>query len=93
MRLADLAGNGKINYSEFLTCALDEQLLKCDLVRLAAFKMLDTLNEGYLTHQGIKIAMRRYKRGVSDEEVEAMLAEACLGARLDFDQFNSIFDN
>ena len=56
LREVDYVGNGKINYSEFLSATLDIQSFLTDSKLRTVFNVFDTDHSGYITADNIKFA-------------------------------------
>ena len=85
----DLDKTGLITHSQFVVATLDHNVLSDD-VYLSFFKDLDTLNEGFLTKESIKIALRRKGFEISISSINNFLSSSsdiADGAHIDFDQF------
>jgi len=52
----DYAGNGKINYSEFLAATLDVKTFLNDTRLRAIFQQFDTDNSGFITEENLYYA-------------------------------------
>lgn len=65
----DYAGNGKINYSEFLVATIElKQVLSYDKL-WAIFKYFDTDNSGIITAKNLKDAFAKTGKNLSEAEV------------------------
>lgn len=56
MKTLDLDGNGVIDYTEFITAAIDKTVMLNKSNLEAAFKMIDTDNSGLITIEELKAA-------------------------------------
>lgn len=55
----DYAGNGKINYSEFLAATLDVKTFLNDTRLRAIFQQFDTDNSGFITEENLYYAFQK----------------------------------
>jgi calcium-dependent protein kinase len=55
----DYQGNGKINYSEFLSATLDIEHYLTDTKLRTVFNVFDTDQSGYITAENIKFAFQK----------------------------------
>jgi calcium-dependent protein kinase len=87
-------GNEKINYSTFITAALDKKhLLNKDLM-WDIFKHLDSDNSGYITINDIEIALKRTGRIKTIDQIQEMFKEAGLSvdAKITFNDFLALLE-
>lgn len=70
----DYDKNGEINYSEFLSCTMDDMHLS-DENLMELFKYLDIFNQNFLTKESFVRSFKRSGRNISEEDVEKMLEE------------------
>jgi len=61
---ADVDSNGIIEYNEFIAASADKNSLLSDENLIAAFRNLDTNNDGYITKRSLKRAF-----GIEDKEI------------------------
>ncbi len=88
----DYAGNGKINYSEFLAATIEiKQVLTYDRL-WALFKYFDTDSSGYITPANIKEAFAKTGKKITDEDVKHILQSHDIEKNgiLSFDEFRLI---
>lgn len=89
----DYAGNGKINYSEFLAATVElKKVLTYDRL-WALFKYFDTDNSGYITPANLREAFAKSGKMLSKEEMSQILELHDLEKNgvLSFDEFRQIF--
>ena len=86
---ADLAGNGKINYSEFLQAALDQKYLSDVECLWTAFRFFDVDESGQITIENLKEALSKIDSTMSPEEFTNLIREANFqdNDKLDFNEF------
>ena len=89
----DYAGNGKINYSEFLAATIVlKNVLTYDRL-WALFKYFDTDSSGYITRENLKEAFAKTGKTLSEDEVRHILDQHDLKKNgvIDFEEFREIF--
>ena len=90
----DYAGNGKINYSEFLAATIDtttffdEQKLRC------VFSMFDIDGTNKITAQEMQYAFQKLGQNVPLSEIEALIKEhdQAKDGVIHFEEFKSMFN-
>jgi calcium-dependent protein kinase len=77
MAAADLDGDGKLNYEEFIAATANLNKLEKEANILAAFNQFDTDHSGALTRDEIREALA--SSGSTDEEIQVLknLAHSC----------------
>jgi hypothetical protein len=93
VRNVDYAGNGKINYSEFLAATVElKKVLTYDRL-WALFKYFDTDNSGYITPANLREAFAKSGKMLTKEEMSQILELHDLEKNgiLSFDEFRQIF--
>lgn len=91
----DYAGNGKINYSEFLAATLElEKVLNLERL-VALFKYFDTDNSGFITPGNLKEAFAKSGKAISTQEIQHILDEHDIEKNgiISFAEFRHIFFN
>jgi len=85
---------GMLNYSDFLAATLDKKLLQNKDALWLAFKSFDIHNEGAITKEKLKVAMRRAGWTLTDEDIKNMLNDLGLSENepINFEAFCMIFD-
>ena len=73
IREVDYQGNGKINYSEFLSATIDVKRFLSEQRLRAIFQQFDTDNSGSITAQNIVYAFEKLGQNVPLTEIEAMI--------------------
>jgi calcium-dependent protein kinase len=89
----DYAGNGKINYSEFMVATVQiNRVLTYDRL-WALFKYFDTDSSGYITPQNLRDAFAKSGKQLTEDEMRHILQEHDLEKNgiLSFDEFRQIF--
>ena len=66
----DLDNTGLITYSQFLMATVDPEILNDETLLLRHFNELDSLQEGFLTKESIKVTLQREGVKLSDEYIE-----------------------
>lgn len=93
IRDVDYAGNGKINYSEFLVATVEiKRVLTYDRL-WALFKYFDTDSSGYITQQNLRDAFAKSGKMLTDEQMKEIMDKHDLEKNgvLSFDEFRRIF--
>lgn len=89
----DYAGNGKINYSEFLVATIElKSVLTFDRL-WALFKYFDTDSSGYITQANLKEAFAKSGKELTNEELKLIMEKHDLEKNgiLSFEEFKYIF--
>lgn len=88
----DYAGNGKINYSEFLAATLSVQHVLNDELLYALFKHFDTDNSGYITCENLEEAFKAGKK-ISSDEIKEILESHDIekDGRISLEEFKVMF--
>ena len=86
----DLDRTGLITHTQFVVATLEPSALSDDVL-LSFFRELDSLQEGFLTKESIKVAFRRKGTEISMEMIEGFLTSVQIeqGAKIDFETFKS----
>eukprot|EP01016_Furgasonia_blochmanni_P007864 TRINITY_DN13157_c0_g1_i1.p1 TRINITY_DN13157_c0_g1~~TRINITY_DN13157_c0_g1_i1.p1 ORF type:complete len:501 (+),score=92.62 TRINITY_DN13157_c0_g1_i1:154-1656(+) len=94
MKALKIEEGGVISYTKFLCAAFDPGMLGEDKL-WAIFKYWDTNNEGAITVDGLKEALLREGRKLTDEEVKQMIEEVDgnQDGKLDIDDLRKAFKN
>ena len=89
----DYNGNGKINYSEFLSATINIQTFLSDTRLMAIFQQFDTDNSGRITVDNIHYAFEKLGQEIPKDEIQQMVAKHDLteDGMLSFDEFKFIF--
>lgn len=89
----DYHGNGKINYSEFLSATIDVRSFLTDQKMQAIFQQFDTDNSGKITQENIYLAMQKMGQEIKREEIIDMIAKHDIRGDgvLSFDEFKQVF--
>lgn len=93
MRDVDYAGNGKINYSEFLVATVEvKRVLTYDRL-WALFRYFDTDSSGYITQQNLRDAFAKSGKMLTKEQLRDIMEKHDLAKNgiLSFDEFRQIF--
>lgn len=67
--------DGRINYSEFLVATLESKALLDEDAMWSAFNSFDVEKTGRITERGVKEALKRAGRKMSQKDVKAMMTE------------------
>lgn len=65
----DYHGNGKINYSEFLSATINVRTFMTEQKMQAIFQQFDTDNSGKITQENIYLAMQKLGQEISRNEI------------------------
>ena len=89
----DHHGNGKINYTEFLSATVEVKRFMTEEKLWMMFKHFDVDDTGFISKDNINKAMSKMGKEVSEEEVEAMMATHDLkkDGQLSFEEFKYMF--
>ena len=89
----DYHGNGKINYSEFLSATIDVRSFMTEQKMQAIFQQFDTDNSGKITKENIYFAMQKLGQEISRDEIEEMIRKHDIRGDgvLSFEEFRAIF--
>jgi len=89
----DYAGNGKINYSEFLSATIDLHSFLDEQKLLAVFNQFDTDKSGKITEENIYFAMQKLGMEVPKEDIKMIIAKHDLmhDGVISFHEFKQIF--
>ena len=89
----DYHGNGKINYSEFLSATINVRTFMTEQKMQAIFQQFDTDNSGKITQENIYLAMQKLGQEISREEIAGMISKHDIvgDGVLSFDEFKQIF--
>ena len=69
----DYAGNGKINFTEFLAATVDvEQFLTNEKIE-AIFDAFDVSNDGIISTDDFKVAFSKFGREISAEDIHEII--------------------
>jgi Ca2+-binding EF-hand superfamily protein len=93
MKNLDYAGNGKINYSEFLVATIEiKKVLTFDRL-WALFQYFDTDNSGYITPANLKEAFAKTGKTLTSEEIKNILENHDIEKNgvISFEEFRIIF--
>ena len=71
----DLAKNGVINYSEFLSATIDINSILTQQKMQALFRTFDIDNTGQISPENIRIAFTKFGKEVTDEEIAEIMKE------------------
>ena len=71
----DLAKNGVINYSEFLSATIDINSILTQQKVQALFRTFDIDNTGQISKENIKTAFTKFGKEVTDEEIDEIMRE------------------
>ena len=69
----DYHGNGKINYSEFLSATIDLKSFLTQQKLKAIFQQFDTDASGSITAQNIYYAMQKLGQQITKEEIKEII--------------------
>ena len=90
----DLDNTGLITYSQFLMATVDPEILNDETLLLRHFNELDSLQEGFLTKESIKVTLQREGVKLSDEYIEEIFQQHLgfkPGQKINFATFKEIF--
>ena len=89
----DYKGNGKINYSEFLSATLDMKLFLTDAKLISVFNFFDTDHSGFITEQNIKFAFQKLGQELPTDVIKQLLKRHDIkkDGIISFDEFKVIF--
>ena len=89
----DYHGNGKINYSEFLSATINVRTFMTEQKMQAIFQQFDTDNSGKITQENIYFAMQKLGQEISRDEIEDMIKKHDIKGDgvLSFEEFKAIF--
>ena len=71
----DLAKNGVINYSEFLSATIDLNQILTQAKIQALFRTFDIDNTGKISEDNIRKAFTKFGKEVTDEEIKEIMKE------------------
>ena len=69
MHNVDYAGNGKINYSEFLAATIEVKQVLTEEKLWAIFKYFDTDDSGFITTENLKQAFAKTGKKITDKDI------------------------
>lgn len=89
----DYQGNGKINYSEFLSATIDLHQFLDEQKLLAVFNQFDTDRSGKITDENIYYAMQKLGMEVPMAEIKQIIAKHDImqDGVISFKEFKEIF--
>ena len=89
----DYHGNGKINYSEFLSATIDVRSFMTEQKMQAIFQQFDTDNSGSITKENIYLAMQKLGQEISQQEIAEMISKHDIKGDgvLSYEEFKCIF--
>ena len=89
----DYRGNGRINYSEFLSATIEVDKFLTDKKLKAIFSQFDTDDSGHLTAKNIHNAMQKLGQEIDITEIEQMLSQHDIKGDqvLNYDEFECMF--
>ena len=89
----DYHGNGKINYSEFLSATIDVRSFLTEQKMQAIFQQFDTDNSGKITQENIFFAMQKLGQEIARDEISEMIAQHDIKGDgvLSYEEFKCIF--
>lgn len=89
-RKLDLDHTGLITHTDFVVATLEPSAISEEVLR-SFFNELDSVEDGFLTKESIKIAFRRKGTEIPMQMIEDFLQSAQLeqGAKIDFETFKS----
>ena len=90
IRNADIIGDGRINYTEFIAATLDFKAALDDEAMLNAFQLFDIDNSGFITAEDLKEALTSSGRYFMDGQIAAILREAGTSSGISFEEFQKI---
>jgi calcium-dependent protein kinase len=74
MDRVDYAGNGKINYSEFLAATIKISEVLTYEKLLALFKYFDTDESGTITRDNLREAFKKQGKKLEEKDIDLMLS-------------------
>ena len=89
----DYHGNGKINYSEFLSATINVRTFMTEQKMQAIFQQFDTDNSGKITQENIYLAMQKLGQEIDRDEIAEMIKKHDIKGDnvLSYDEFKQIF--
>ena len=89
----DYHGNGKINYSEFLSATINIKTFLTDQKLMAIFSQFDTDGSGRISEENIYYAMQKLGQEIPRSEIKEMIKKHDLtkDGHLSFEEFKCIF--
>jgi calcium-dependent protein kinase len=93
MSNVDYAGNGKINYSEFLSATIEVKHVLTEEKLWAVFKYFDIDNSGFITSQNLKEAFAKTGKVITDKDIERIMENHSIEktGSLSFHEFGLVF--
>jgi Ca2+-binding EF-hand superfamily protein len=94
MESVDYEGNGKINYTEFLSATISIKSVLTYEKLWALFKHFDTDDSGTITKDNLKQAFGNAGRKLTDKDMKEIMKEHDIenNGVLSFDEFKAIFE-
>lgn len=91
----DYQGNGKINYSEFLSATLDIQNFLTDTKLLSVFNVFDTDHSGFITAENMRFAFQKLGQIVPNEVIQEIIRrhDQRKDGVISFEEFKQIFND
>lgn len=88
----DYAGNGQINYSEFLAATMTTRNLLNENRLLMLFKEFDTDDTGYITRENLVEAFEKLERPLSKKEIEEIISQhdGSKDGKISYDEFKTM---
>lgn len=88
----DYAGNGKINYSEFISATINVKTFLNDTRLRAIFQQFDTDSSGFINEDNLYFAFQKLGQEIPRAEIKKMIAQHDLKKNnvLDFDEFKAM---
>ena len=89
----DYAGNGKINYSEFLAATIEIKRVLSEDKLWALFKYFDTDNSGIITPVNLKEAFAKTGKILTDKDIDYIMELHSFidNGGLNFEEFKMVF--
>lgn len=70
----DYAGNGQINYSEFLAATISAKSFLTEAKLFSLFKQFDIDNSEFITEDNLKEAFKKIGRSLSGQEMKVIMS-------------------
>jgi calcium-dependent protein kinase len=90
IRNADVKGDGRINYTEFIAATLDFRAALDDEAMRNAFQLFDIDNSGFITAEELKEALASSGRYFLDGQIAAILREIGTPEGISYENFRKI---
>lgn len=91
----DYAGNGKINYSEFISATINVKTFLSETRLRAIFQQFDTDSTGFITEDNLYYAFQKLGQEIARPEIKKLISQHDLkrNNQLDYEEFRTMFYN